>query len=488
MVGDGTGDRLRAATLLALLCALACSDAAAPALDGGASGGGSGGVAGSFDLSRGGTAGRSASASDSGVGPTEVPEGGDPEDSCQNSLDCPIGEVCDPSRSACVECIGDEDCDEDQVCDRSHCYAMCSSDNDCTPTGQLCNPETGHCAECARHSDCAAELHCDGARCAPDLCPGGGTTCSSNAVATCSEAGDRFVAGAPCEARATCTEAGGAAACEPWVCSAGASECSDSTHLVRCRDDGLEVIDTIDCEDMGGLCAGASCRSAECSPSARFCDGDRVRRCADDGLSSSLEAMCTPDQHCQQGACRSGVCEAGEPACNGTIATTCNASGSGFEEGGDDCAVGADPPETCDQGECVPRVCALGESTCEDGSERTCSRTGAAHLTEKVCEPGQVCVRSAICGAPVCTPNASFCGLTLGHELRRCNADGSDYTVENVCTASQVCSTEALDCVTTSVGTCNADACPPCSLSGVVKCCTTNDTCGCSWAPGAYCL
>jgi hypothetical protein len=27
-----------------------------------------------------------------------------------------------------------------------------------------------------------------------------------------------------------------------------------------------------------------------------------------------------------------------------------------------------------------------------------------------------------------------------------------------------------------------------CSISGPFRCCTLLDTCGCSWAPGAYCL
>jgi hypothetical protein len=38
-------------------------------------------------------------------------------------------------------------------------------------------------------------------------------------------------------------------------------------------------------------------------------------------------------------------------------------------------------------------------------------------------------------------------------------------------------------------GSCNADSCNnDCSISGPFRCCTLLDTCGCSWAPGAYCL
>lgn len=35
-----------------------------------------------------------------------------------------------------------------------------------------------------------------------------------------------------------------------------------------------------------------------------------------------------------------------------------------------------------------------------------------------------------------------------------------------------------------SANTCNND----CSLLGPLRCCRDNDTCGCSWAPGAYCM
>jgi hypothetical protein len=38
-------------------------------------------------------------------------------------------------------------------------------------------------------------------------------------------------------------------------------------------------------------------------------------------------------------------------------------------------------------------------------------------------------------------------------------------------------------------GSCNANSCNnDCSISGPFRCCTLLDTCGCSWAPGAYCL
>ena len=35
---------------------------------------------------------------------------------------------------------------------------------------------------------------------------------------------------------------------------------------------------------------------------------------------------------------------------------------------------------------------------------------------------------------------------------------------------------------------CTASQCPCFLLSGIFPCCTTFDTCGCTFAPGAYCF
>lgn len=35
---------------------------------------------------------------------------------------------------------------------------------------------------------------------------------------------------------------------------------------------------------------------------------------------------------------------------------------------------------------------------------------------------------------------------------------------------------------------CDVLSCPGCSVVGPFPCCRSNDTCGCTWAPGAYCL
>jgi|SoiMethySBSTD1v2_1073268.scaffolds.fasta_scaffold01972_16 hypothetical protein len=39
-----------------------------------------------------------------------------------------------------------------------------------------------------------------------------------------------------------------------------------------------------------------------------------------------------------------------------------------------------------------------------------------------------------------------------------------------------------------STGSCNPTSCPGCSVIGPIPCCTAARRCGCTWAPGAYCL
>lgn len=113
------------------------------ASSGGAAGGGAGGTAGAGTggAATGGTAG-SGTGGSGGAATGGVGGGG----SCETSLDCAPGLVCDPSAHQCVECNADADCTGGLHCSGHRCAPTCDSDLDCTPLGLVCDFSAGYCA------------------------------------------------------------------------------------------------------------------------------------------------------------------------------------------------------------------------------------------------------------------------------------------------------------------------------------------------------
>src|SRR5688572_1392932 len=128
---------------LAVAIALACGGSD----EGELSMGGGGGMAGGG----GGAAAQGGSGGEAGASP-EAP--------CENSLDCvdqPGGlSVCDVGIGACVECVQSADCATAADCISNRCVAFTPCDNslDC-PSGQVCDATRMRCAECARDADCS---------------------------------------------------------------------------------------------------------------------------------------------------------------------------------------------------------------------------------------------------------------------------------------------------------------------------------------------
>jgi hypothetical protein len=402
-----------------------------------------------------------------------------PYTTCVNSLDCELGEVCDATRERCVACVMDSDCGDDEVCRNDACERVCDSDNDCTPLSKLCDLTAGHCVECVRASDCPEERHCLSGRCAADECKVDFGVCTEDhaAVLTCAEDGSGPMQPVACGAEQACGESEDGASCRDWECTPGAVECADS-ELVSCSADGLEVVESEDCEDDDKVCAQQACRTQACMPASQFCDGDVLRVCSADGVTSQSLGACLAGQYCDPdaAACATGMCAPSEPACNGAVATTCNATGDGFEAGGDDCA---EDDEACVDGSCEAVICTPGELSCsDDGDVQRCSGSGTAQLPEQVCTSAQYC-DSGACVAQECTPDAVYCD---GVELRRCNAPGNGYEVEDTCDVSQQCDEDEGECVDIPDGgvggTCTATGCPACPITSGL--CCVDGMCGCS--------
>ncbi|HEX9620141.1 MAG TPA: glycoside hydrolase family 9 protein [Polyangiaceae bacterium] len=175
---------------------------------------------------------------------------------CEDEQDCD-GDVCSEALGACVECVADGDCDEQQECIGNTCigFVPCNEPDDC-PTNQVCNEETERCVECVDDGDCGDEQTCIGERCR-DACEDSddcesGTQCQDElgACVDCLDAGD-------CDESSYCSATG---ECEPDVCIAGAQAC-DGVDIVECNADGSAEEPYRSCED--GVCE-ASGGSASC--------------------------------------------------------------------------------------------------------------------------------------------------------------------------------------------------------------------------------
>ena len=400
-----------------------------------------------------------------------------PYTTCQNSLDCELGNVCDSARERCVACVMDADCGEEEVCANDVCERACDSDNDCTPLAKLCDLTAGHCAECVLASDCPDERYCTLGRCAVDECSTELTRCTEQggSVLTCAEDGSGPLPPVACDPQQGCAERSGAASCQDWACTPDAIECVED-ELVTCSHDGLEVEDSEDCDADDKVCAQQACRTLACMPSSQSCDGNVLRLCASDGLTSQSLGSCPEGQYCDPdaAACVAGVCAPSEPACSGSVATTCNAGGSGYEAGGDDCTGDGD---ACVDGACEPVICTPDVLGCnDDGDVERCNATGTGLFTEQVCTAGQYCANGA-CMTQLCMPDQVYCSDL---ELRRCNALGSAYEVEDTCDASQRCDAEEEACVDIPDGgtgsSCSGTTgCPTCAFGN----CCLDGMCGC---------
>lgn len=84
---------------------------------------------------------------------------------CEDSLDCPIGKVCDAQARKCVECMRASDCEAEHVCVDRECRQACDSDLDCQPLRMLCDHEAGHCVRELVRADAGTDsaVECSGA-------------------------------------------------------------------------------------------------------------------------------------------------------------------------------------------------------------------------------------------------------------------------------------------------------------------------------------
>ncbi len=236
-------------------------------------------------------------------------------------------------------------------------------DTDCVP--RVCVPGSRRCVgnggqACAEdgttwlpRQECGGEQACIEGSCVDRDCERGTSLCSGEILLRCVgvwEADD-------CAERGQLCEDG---RCQPRACEPGAALCADGDVATRCnvRGDGVEP--GTDCGDLDLNCRAGECVDA-CEPGARRCDGGAVRVCLEDGI-TEREVMCANEQICLEGFCRAPVCTPGQLGCDGARIAECNAQGTAFLPGGENCA---------ERGlRCSEATCVEGQNECPVTSAR----------------------------------------------------------------------------------------------------------------------
>lgn len=99
---------------------------------------------------------------------------------------CVDGEVCDLATDECVECVGDQHCDEGTECRANVCEPIvpCEEAAECTDELPVCHSQLDRCVECEIDLDCPVDYVCSARTCvdSSQQCLMGDDPCSSGAV------------------------------------------------------------------------------------------------------------------------------------------------------------------------------------------------------------------------------------------------------------------------------------------------------------------
>ncbi|HYJ11272.1 MAG TPA: hypothetical protein VEX18_19755 [Polyangiaceae bacterium] len=171
-------------------------------------------------------------------------------------------------------------------------------------------------------------------------------------------------------------------------------------------------------------------------------------------------------------------CTPNEPSCTDNTAVVCNAEGTDYLAGGEECTA----QQTCVAGACAEHECVPSTTFCSGNSLRSCAEDGLSSSEVTLCGANQYCdTSSASCKNGVCAPNQPACDE---NRATTCNADGSAYTAGGTtCNSSQscdagVCKTRVCDpgstfCQGQDLKTCSANG----LSSSVEETCSANRTC-----------
>jgi hypothetical protein len=393
--------------------------------------------------------------------------------------------VCEPGSMFCEgsnirECLANGTssvvnvpCGITQYCDEA---SVTCTYRKCTPGAAMCDGAVAtKCDELGRGpapegTDCSKEdALCRDGECRPVLCTG--RFCKDGDAWLCLEEGTATQLDRACSMKEFCLDG----YCVVDECTGGQPVCNGGT-ATTCKADGSgpEAGGT-DCEGNGEACVNGACIPKVCAAGTYFCLNGNPQLCSGNGTSYYQWDSCSQSEYCKEGfsSCQYDQCTGGSKLCNGTVATTCAADGSGPLAGGTDCALDS---KVCYQGACLPKVCEPNQYFCQSGNSYLCGPSGATSslsdtcLTSEFCKPG-----SYSCQPDICTAAAPTCN---GDLLSTCAADGSGpVDAGKSCGAGKTC----------FAGACADVVCTPDALQcagGNVQICADKGT---VWKPYSTC-
>ncbi|MBM4345247.1 MAG: hypothetical protein FJ100_17900 [Deltaproteobacteria bacterium] len=237
-------------------------------------------------------------------------------------------------------------------------------------------------------------------------------------------------------------------------CTVGASQCQTAGALLVCPEGkGWQVIACA----SGTVCDGGACIKPYCSPGKPACKGHTAGTCNATGTGVDNGTDCkTSGKFCVAGQCKAQVCSPGDSYCDGTLASVCNEQGTGPEEQ-DDCALMG---MMCVDGNCEESPCQGGGLGCVGNDVVQCN--AAEVKVVKTCGLSEACYEGQ-CKPKVCNPGEGKC--VDDTTVQFCNDAGTAWDISMNCgTPNGYCEN----------GDCKAMPCPNggkgCQNTGVVQC------------------
>lgn len=250
------------------------------------------------------------------------------------------------------------------------------------------------------------------------------------------------------------------------VCEAGARTC-DGLIVKVCNEDGTAETVEETCLPSQS-CSDGVCTETTCVPNTKFCKDSAIYKCDSSGGGSVLSQTCAIGKYCVEddgdAECSDVACSAGAAMCDGTVATTCAADGSGPRPGGKDCA---ESDQTCIEGACREQTCTPGTKVCQHDDVYLCSNGGTDMQLLADCGVGETCDGDmGVCRAKLCEPGKVGCDAS---RIVECNdygtgwkQAGTDCATDNqICIGGtckeQTCTANATFCKDGNVYRCDAD-------------------------------
>lgn len=207
----------------------------------------------------------------------------------------------------------------------------------CVPDSTECRD--GHALHCnstgtdyESDTECSADQSCVAGVCEDHECEPGSSFCSGNQVLKCRDDGLSSAPTKTCEVNQYCDEA--TATCEDGVCAPSKPACNGNIATM-CDASGSDYEAGGTACDVGTTCQSGICAEHVCTPDAIFCQGKDLKRCAQNGLSSSVVETCAANEYCSaqgEGSCPGQVCSPGSRTCSGNSSLLCNPMGSDTTE------------------------------------------------------------------------------------------------------------------------------------------------------------